>query len=133
MNRIATITCILLLALLGGCGGMSPFQASPSAVVKSYYQHCNAGEYSKVEELLATDSKKLVHGELGALAGGMQGICKINTRDGTYIGIDIKSETIRGEGAVVVSDIHYKDKDDKLGDKSSLVRENGSWKISTAE
>ena len=105
-------------------------QDSPSAVIRKLYMACNAGEYSKVDDLLSTDLKKMVHEGLGVAAGGIKGICDENSRNGTITSIDVKTETIRGEGATVIIDIHFKDNSVKSNDDNQLVKENGAWKVS---
>jgi hypothetical protein len=134
MQRAVAFVVLCFTVLLYGCSGngsgiTNPFGASPSTVVKTFYMSCNAGEYSKAEDTLATDTKKLIHGDLGGLIGAMKGFCDKESRQGTITNIDIKSENIRGEGATVISDIHFKDKGTKSDDKSELIKENGAWKI----
>jgi len=90
---------------------------------------CNAGDYSKAEGFLSADTKKLIHGDLGAMAGGIKHVCDEASKGGMIDSIDVKSEKIRGEGATVIADIHFKDKSVKADDKSELVRENGAWKL----
>jgi hypothetical protein len=125
---------IFLTALLCGCSGSGSapgnlFGSSPSNVVKTFYMSCNSGEYSKAEDILSSDSKKLIHGDLGGLIGGMKGLCDKDSRDGTITSIDIKSENVRGEGASVIFDVHFKNNDANPGATEELIKENGTWKI----
>jgi hypothetical protein len=122
---------LLFLLLLAGCSRplSSPFTSSPSEVVKSFYMSCNSGEYSKAESSLSADAQRLMHSEIGAMAGGTKGVCDQNTRRGTIAGVDTVSEEIRGEGATVVVSIRYKDGQAQRDDKNSLIKENGAWKL----
>ena len=130
------VLIVLAFSLLTACSkGASPvaavFGSSPSSVVKDYYTYCNAGEYSRAEETLSADSKRMIHGDLGGLIGGMKGLCDKESRNGTLASIDIKGETIRGEGAVVLADIHFQNNGSKMGDRTALIKESGSWKIAS--
>jgi hypothetical protein len=121
--------------LLDGCsaGGNSVSNAfdfsSPSSVVKKLFETCNAGEYSKAKDLYTTSLQKTIDGELGAMAGGMKGLCDSSTRNGTMTSIEIKSEEKRGEGAIVVANIHFKDNSTNEGDQTELIKENGVWRV----
>lgn len=125
---------LLLLIMLGGlqANGCSSgiLASSPSTVVKDSYMACNAGNYSKAESYLSSDLKNVVSGGMGMMAGGIKGICDNASHNGTISEVDIRSESIRGEGATVVADIHFKDGSSKAADITQLIKENGDWKIS---
>ena len=91
--------------------------------------YCNDGQYSKVDDLLSADSKKLMHGDLGAMVGGLKGACENASHNGMITSVDVKSEAVRGEGATVIVDIHFKDNTTKQDDRTDLILESGSWKI----
>jgi hypothetical protein len=135
MGRYIGLIVACLCIVLDGCsgGGNSVSNAfdfsSPSSVVKKLFNACNAGEYSKAKELYTTSLQKTIDGDLGALAGGMKGICDDETRNGTITNVEIKSEDVRGEGAVVIANIHFKDGNTKEADKSELIKENGVWRL----
>jgi Domain of unknown function (DUF4878) len=120
--------CILLSVCLTACKGLSPFSSGPASVVKTMYMDCNTGNYSKVEDLLTSDAKTFLSGNLGTLAGGVKGICDQGTRNGSVTSIDTISEDIRGEGATVKSKIHYKD-GSSMDDSTSLMKVNGVWLV----
>jgi len=116
--------------ILTSCGGAGLiFGNSPASTVKKYFDECNQGEYSKVEELYTTDAQKTLHGERITLMGGLRKICAVDTRDGTFASVDIKTVTVKGEGATVIADVHFKDGSTKQNDSTQLIKENSSWKI----
>ncbi len=125
MKQVAIPVLIYAVLLTGGCGNMNRFKNSPSDLVKKYFASCNSDEYSKAEETLATDAKKLIHG--GLVSGGLRGMCEEASRDGTIDSVEIKSETIRGEGATVVVLIR-RDRSSRA-DFLQTIKEDGSWKI----
>ena len=107
----------------------SPFEASPSEVVKHVYFACNDGKYSEAESLFSVDVQKMLHGELGTASGGLKSECEKATHRGTLAQVEILSETIKGEGATVIANIHFKDGSQKKNDENSLIKENGAWKV----
>ena len=117
-------------ALLVGCGNMPTFfQNSPGDVAKAFYAAANEGRYSEAEQMLSEDAKNFIKGTLGQMVGGIKGICDQNTRDGTIARVDIQKEEVRGEGATVIAKISFRDGSSKDDDKTSLIREKGSWRI----
>jgi hypothetical protein len=125
-STIAFLALVLAASLSISCSrtGFS-IAASPSSVVREMYTKCNTGQYSEVEPLLSTDFQSLVH-----RAGvGVRGICDDETRQSTVTGIDVVSEEIKGEGAKVVVNIHFKDVTNERHKSIPLIKEKGSWKI----
>lgn len=109
------------------------FGATPSDVIRDIYRNCNEGEYSRVEPLLSSDYRKMMHTDSRAVAGGgVKRMCDEATRRGTLVGVDILKETIRGEGATVVANARF-----KTGAPAKevlfLVKENGAWRFSGGE
>ncbi len=127
---VAPGTLFLMSVLLTACGSVpAPFQKSPGDVVRAFYLAANEGRYSEAEQMLSEDAKRAIKGDLGQLAGGFKSICDKNTRDGTITRVDIQKEEVRGEGANVVIKISFKDGSSKDGDRNSLIKEKGSWKL----
>ncbi len=132
-SGFAMVAALLLTLAVGAChGGLSPFSASPSTVVKGFYTNCNAGDYSKAEDALSSDAQKLLHGDLGAMAGGVKGACDKMTQGGTMTSVEILNETIRGEGADVNSRLHFKN-GSTSEDHEPMVKEKGEWKIAAGD
>jgi hypothetical protein len=119
-------TLVWLVLCLTSCGWV---QKSPSETVKAAYMACNEGKYSEAESYFSTDVVNMLHGPMGAAAGGIKSVCDENTRKGSITKVEILSEEIKGEGATVVATIHFKDGSRKENDKSELLRESGRWKI----
>jgi Domain of unknown function (DUF4878) len=109
-------------------GDLNPFHDSPSSVIKKLFENCNAGNYSKAEAALSPDAQQFLQGTIGALAGGIKGICDKGTRNGTLSSVEILTESTRGEGADVTARLHYKDGSTN-DDHESLVKVDGDWKI----
>jgi hypothetical protein len=107
----------------------TPFAKSPGDVVKAFYDSANEGLYSEAEALLSESAKNAVHGELGSAGGGIKAVCDHNTRNGTIAAVEILKEDIRGEGATVLAKITYKDGSTNDHDRTQLIKEKGSWKI----
>jgi heat shock protein HslJ len=83
----------------------------------------NAGQYSEVEPLFSADLQSLMHSPQAAAGGGIKSFCDGNTRGGTITAVDVVSEEIKGEGAKVVVNIHFKDGTTKEHDSNSLIKE----------
>ena len=124
---------LLFVALLGlaSCGTTLLGGSSPTSIVKDYYTACNAGNYSTAENYLSEDARNLNHGSLGQLAGGTKAACDHDSRNGTVTTVEIKSESVRGEGATVIANIHFKNGSVKIGDVTQMIKENGNWKVTT--
>jgi hypothetical protein len=134
MRRVAACTALLAVSvLLVSCGSMpTPFQKSPGDVVKAFYRAANEGRYSEAEQMMSEDAKAFLKGELGQLAGGFKGIVDKMTKNGTIVSVDIEREQIRGEGATVTGKVSYKDgSSEEKGE--SLIKENGSWKLTVGK
>lgn len=119
------IVCISFIA----CKGTSPFQKSPGDVVKAFYTAANEGRYSDAKALLSEGLKKIIDGDLGQANGGIKGACDDASKLGTITKVEILKQDIRGEGATVIATVFYKDGSKKNDDKTQLILENGSWKI----
>jgi len=94
------------------------------------YAACNEGRYSEIESILTADLLSATKGPLGQMAGGIKGICEKNTRGGTLVKVVVLKEDIRGEGATVTANLHFKDGNVKHDDITELVKEKGSWRVS---
>jgi hypothetical protein len=101
--------------------------------VKAFYVTANEGHYAEAEDMLSEAAKKTMDGDLGQLAGGFKKLCDETTKDGTITNVEITSQQIRGEGAMVVDKITYKDGSVKSDDKNSLILEKESWKLTIGD
>ena len=132
MYRTAQGSAFLLACLfLCSCkGSISPFHANPSTVTQTFYMSCNVGDYSKAKSTLSPDADKLIDGELGALSGGIKGVCDKMTRSGELVSVEVIRQSERGEGADVTSKLHFKD-GSTSEDHEPLIKVNGDWKITS--
>jgi hypothetical protein len=118
---------VLLLAVVVAAV-MRP--SSPTAVVKSFYMAANDGKYSEAVGMLSKNAKDNFKGSLGQITfGGFKGTMDIITKHGSITSIEPVSEAIRGEGATVVVTIHFKDGSKREKDKTSVIWEDGRWRI----
>lgn len=94
----------------------------------AFYSACNDGKYSEAEKYLAPETQEFLKGGLGIFAGGLQGYCGLQTKNGELQKIEILTEVVRGEGATVYYKFHCSDGTSKeYGDK--MIKKDGSWKI----
>jgi hypothetical protein len=107
-----------------------PSQKSPGDVVKAFYTAANEGEFSELEKTISEATIITLKSHHGQLGGGIKGACDRKSRNGSIIRVDITKEEIRGEGATVTANIAFKDGSTKNNDKTHLIKEKGSWKIS---
>jgi len=125
--------CMAFATLICSChGNLNPFHDSPSSVVKTAFENCNAGNYSKAENAYSPDAQKFIRGDMGALAGGIKTLCDKGTKNGTLSSVEILSESIKGEGAEVGIRLHFKDGSAEE-DTAQLIKVAGDWKIGLGE
>jgi hypothetical protein len=108
-----------------GCGHFK----RPSTVVHSVYMDCNNGEYPKARHLFVADMRRKSDGALQTNGEGIREVCDRLSNSGTISDIDIREETIRGDHAVVVADVHFDSGATRYGERTNLVREDGIWKV----
>jgi hypothetical protein len=109
-----------------GCGHFK----RPSTVVHSVYLDCNNGEYPKARHLFVQDLREMTDGALEANGkGGIKSVCDHLTNSSSLTSVDIVSETIEGDRATVIVDAHFVSGETHYGERSTLVRENGVWKL----
>jgi len=115
---VLLVAVLLVMVALSG-------SRSPSEAVKATFLYANQGKYS--------DANKGLSSQLRAKQDKM-GMTKELwddvTRKGTITKVEILKEEIRGEGATVRFKIHYQD-GKSLESEEELLREDGSWKITS--
>jgi hypothetical protein len=116
---------LLAVSSTSGCGRFK----RPSTVVHSVYMDCNNGEYPKARHLFVERMRTKSDGALETNGQGIRQVCDRLTNSGTIADIDIREETVRGDHAVVVADVHFDSGATRYGERTSLVREDGTWKI----
>lgn len=111
---------LAILAALSGCG------SSPESTVKDFYTSLEKGEVS--------EAKKALSPQLSAFLGDRKlsaSLAGETERIGKCGGIkSIRSEfDTKGEVAVGMTSVEYKGECAARAEKTKLVKENGSWKI----
>jgi len=102
--------------------------SNPDSSVKGFYDHLNRGEYSRAKALHTAEARRLVDGQLMALAGGFQRWAEKETKGGTILHVEVLDVTVRGEGAHVHYYVQYQDGSTR--ERSvAVTKEDGSWKI----
>ena len=111
-----------------GCGHFK----RPSTVVHSVYVDCNNGEYPKARHLFVQDLRDTSDGAIVANGKGIKSVCDRLTKSSSLTGVEIVSENIQGDRATVIVDAHFVSGEAHYGERSTLLREDGVWKL-TAE
>jgi hypothetical protein len=132
-RRIFAATFALTFVVTAACGkNLNPFEKSPGDTVRSLYTACNDARYSQVEPLFTENLRTLMKTPQSIAAGGVKKWCDRASRNGTIAKIEIVKEEVRGEGAVVTANILYKDGPPLQDDRTDLIKEGGSWRITGA-
>jgi hypothetical protein len=116
---------LITVMMTNGCGHFK----RPSTVVRSVYMDCNHGEYPKARHLFVEKMRTESDGALEMNGQGIRQVCDRLTNSGTISDIDIREETIGGEHAVVVADVHFDSGATRFGERTNLVQEDGVWKV----
>lgn len=117
----------LLVLLVIGIAPTLPAQSTPTEVVKAFYAACNDGSYSKAEKLATKESIDYLKATF-ALAGSVKGYCDQLTEEGTLVRLEITGEKVRGEGARVTFNFHFKGGRSEPGEEA-LVKTEAGWRV----
>jgi hypothetical protein len=124
-RRLSAGAFALGLVVTAACG-----KKSPGDTVRSLYTACSEARYSEVEPLIAESVRPFFLKSSQAIEnGGVKTWCDRMSHNGTVVKVDIVKEEIRGEGAVVTSNISFKDGPPLQGDQTNLLKEDGAWRI----
>lgn len=99
-------------------------QTSPTEIVKAFYKACNDGEYSKAERLVTKDSLE----QTANMGFTLSAYCSDLTEKGTLKKVEVLSEKVRGEGAVVKFKFLFENGSTDHG-REALIKRGGAWKI----
>lgn len=126
--QLVTGTRTIVVMLVAGLCAWTPSfaQTTPAEIVKAFYKACNDGEYSKAEKLVTKDSLERLAGV--GIAGSLSAYCDDLTEKGTLKKLDVLSEKLRGEGAVVRFKFAYENGSADEG-REALIKRGGVWKI----
>jgi hypothetical protein len=101
---------------------------SPAEVIKTFYSACNSGSYSVAERLLVPEANRVLTRHIGAVDGGLRGICDEATKQGHLQRVEILQQEVRGEVAQVRYMLYYAD-GSAIEESQGLVVKNWVWKI----
>src|SRR5262249_51176115 len=123
------ISLLLLVAVLAFAilTGFAPY-GSPAEVITTFYSACNSGNYSVAERLLVPEANRVLTRHIGAVDGGLRGICDEETKQGHLQKIEILQQEVRGEVAQVRYILYYAD-GSALEESQGLVVKRCVWKI----
>jgi len=125
-----SISVLMLVALLALAipTGLVPY-ASPAEVIKTFYSACNSDNYSVAERLLVPETNRVLTLHIGAVDGGLAGICDEETKQGHLQKVEILHEEVHGNLAQVRYMLYYAD-GSTIEESQGLVVRHWVWKIS---
>lgn len=130
---LSAVALVLVFVMAAACGkNLNPFEKSPGDTVRSLYTACNDARYSEVEPLFTENLRTMFKSPQAVASGGVKKACDRMSHSGTIAKIEIMKEEVRGEGAVVTANISFKDGPPLEGDRTDLIKEGGSWRITGA-
>jgi len=118
------LVAVLAFAVLTG---FVPY-GSPADVIKTFYSACNSGNYSAAEKLLVPEANRVLTRHLGAVDGGLRGVCDEETKQGHLQKVEILQQEVRGEAAQVRYMLYYAD-GSAAEESQGLVVRHWVWKI----
>jgi Domain of unknown function (DUF4878) len=118
------VVAVLAFAILTG---FAPY-GSPAEVIKTFYSACNSGNYSVAERLLVPEANRVLTRHIGAVDGGLRGICDEETKQGHLQKVEILQQEVRGEVAQVRYMLYYAD-GSAIEESQGLVVKHWVWKI----
>jgi hypothetical protein len=125
-----TISVLMLVAVLAftTLTGFVPY-GSPAEVIKTFYSACNSGNYSVAESLLVPEANRALTRHIGAVDGGLRGICDEVTKQGHLQRVEVLQQEVHGELAQVRYMLYYAD-GSTIEESQGLVLKRWAWEIS---
>ena len=121
---LAMLVAVLAFAMLTG---FAPY-GSPADVIKTFYSACNSSDYPVAEGLLVPEANRVLTRHIGAVEGGLRGICDEATKQGHLQKVEILQQEVRGEVAQVRYMLYYAD-GSAIEESQGLVVKLWVWKI----
>ena len=123
------ISLLMLVAVLAFAilTRFAPY-GSPAEVIKTFYSACNSGKYAVAERLLVPEANRVLTRHIGAIDGGLRGICDEATKQGHLQRIDIVQQQVSGELAQVRYTLYYAD-GSAIEESQGLVVKHWVWRI----
>ena len=107
--------------------GFAPY-GSPAEVIKAFYSACNTGDYSVAERLLVPEANKVLSRHIGAVDGGLRGICDEETKHGRLQKVEVLQQEVHGKLAQVRYMVYYAD-GIAIEETQGLVVKHWVWRI----
>jgi hypothetical protein len=126
---IRAISLLMLAAVLAFAIliAFAPY-GSPAVVIKAFYSACNSSDYPVAEGLLVPEANRVLTRHIGAVEGGLRGICDEATKQGHLQKVEIIQQEVRGEVAQVRYMLYYAD-GSAIEESQGLVVKHWVWKI----
>jgi hypothetical protein len=126
---LLAISLLMLVAVLAFAilTRFAPY-GSPAEVINTFYFACNNGNYSVAEGLLVPEVNRVLTRHIGAVDGGLRGICDEATKQGHLQKVEILQQELRGEVAEVRYKLYYAD-GSAVEESQGLVVKGWVWKI----
>ena len=123
------MSLVMLVAVLAFTilTGFAPY-GSPADVIKTFYSACNSRNYPVAERLLVPEANRVLTRHIGAVEGGLRGICDEATKQGHLQKVEILEQEVRGEVAQVRYMLYYAD-GSAIEESQGLVVKHWVWKI----
>ena len=128
-TSLFAISLLMLVAVLAFAilTGFAPY-GSPAEVIKTFYYACNRGDYLAAERLLVPEANRVLTRHVGAVDGGLRGICDAETKRGHLQKVEILQQEVRGEVTQVRYMLYYAD-GSAIEESQALVVKHWVWKI----
>jgi hypothetical protein len=123
---ISVLMLVAVLAFRNLTGFVS--YGSPAEVIKTFFSACNSGNYSVAEGLLVPEANRVLTRHIGAVDGGLRGICDQETKQGHVQRVEVLQQEVHGELAQVRYMLYYAD-GSTIEDSQGLVLRRWVWKI----
>jgi len=123
-----SVSMLILVLAFAILTGLVPY-GSPAEVIKTFYSACNSGNYSVAERLLVPEANRVLTLHIGAVDGGLPGICDEETKQGHLQRVEVLREEVHGDLAQVRYRLYFAD-GATIEDSQGLVVRHGIWKIS---
>ena len=119
---------MLVVVLAFTLGNRLVLHDSPPEVIKTFFSACNSGNYSLAGSLLVPEANRVLTRHIGAVEGGLRGICDEATKQGHLQKVEILQQEVRGEVAQVRYMLYYAD-GSAIEESQGLVVKHWVWKI----
>lgn len=135
LRGVGILGMLCIVVLLSGCSiqqvkTVLKTNLTPSETIEAFLMAGNDGKYSEAEKYVSSNRLAAIK-NMGVMGVSFKDLLDKLTDNGIIERIEIKNETIRGEGATVKYKIYYIEKSSMPWDvhNDDLIKEDGVWKI----